>query len=110
MVIHVSGTTSNNKSFTIDTVAAGTLTLISTDEVTAEASTSAKIDSFKTLTALDLDSGHGDVVRGTQGCNLLGWSHRLKFALSAGFAAETQFHPIAFAMQFYIERDDEQLQ
>lgn len=112
MIIHVSaGSTLNlNKSFTIATVAAGTLTLISSDEVVAEASQSAKIDSFKILTEVDLDSGHEDVVRATQAVNLFGWSHRFRFSLDSGFSTETQFQPVGYGFQFYVERTDEQLQ
>lgn len=61
------------------------------------------------LTVHDLDAGD-PVSKFTQnapsGTPLRGWSHRLKFSLSAGFATETLFRPIGWGIQFFIEHDD----
>ena len=107
--IHVttqSGT--NDGSYTIATVVAGTITLIATDALTTENASTAgtvMIDNYSNiLTALNADSGSGDITKANQACNLLAWCHRFRFTIFT--ASTSQLHPILWGVQFYVERED----
>ena len=58
------------------------------------------------LDVLALDGGDNRLVRGTQNTNLLGWSHRLKYAAETS-DTEKGMRPIGWGAQYRIEREDQ---
>ncbi len=58
------------------------------------------------LDVLALDGGDSRIIRGTQNTNLLGWSHRVKFAAETSSTAKGM-RPIGWGAQYRIERIDQ---
>lgn len=60
------------------------------------------------LTAMNIfASGNKAVTRATQDCNLLGWTHRIRFSTTISGEAKKGLEPIGWGIQFYTERQDE---
>ena len=99
----ITGSTSNNTSFTISSISADGKTLTVASGVTDEAAGQTCVFTVSADMVVDLDAGSNRLTRNTQGVALEGWCHRFKFSASSS-TEKKGFLPVAWGYQADVSR------